>query len=648
MCDVDLDFVLVRGPENVCRRLHVAVPSDGTPLTIGRALHCDVVLDPWLVFASQVQCSMFCVPDEGEACATVLPTEKQRGRGGEGEDAEATSANDGGCEGREQGEEVTQTPNRRPLPHESSGSSGPSAATVGRCPPAQQRICITDLCSSNGTFVNGVRVGSADAVEVRDGDTCIFGGMRDVSVGCALPDDAFSGPELVVWRVDMAGGKGRQPTQYPYEATPALLPTSEVLLHEEREILSTVLRSLRAAPLQQPGPIHSGEGSGGDGTTPASPAVLQQLFAGQTPATEPRRPHEKHDEPAVEAATLEEESDDEQRRSGTVAARLSGQLDAHPAAVVAAAETRTPTPARTPTPTPAPAPPPQSDADFFLLLNTLESPSNAPSVTEPPQPVHFHAVRVGRHTFHVPVPALLGAHMVEVAEATKSEEEEERGVTRGRPAKKRKGGAAAAATKRAKAETSLSPPPPLPMAPERLPAPVYVLHFTAAHWKWVMDNPNGDGCTRASLPAGLAIPPFHVMLPVTSIQSILVCRERLGVSVELKDGCQVPLVQPGVLDGAPENRWLVWMLEDCQAAPSTPEGQSKRITDSKSKRGGPVTNTTVGSADLSPANTTSLYESFDEWIAHMAAFYSAYKVPAPLAIDSDTFDKLFAPEKLLA
>lgn len=695
MDDIPLDFVLVRGPESVTRRLHVKVPADGTPVTLGRALHCGAVLDPWLVFASQVQCSVFCVPDGDGGSAAITPTVQSPQKGSENvveepapaeptEKSAAVKSKPPRPDKQDSGE-ATPTPKRRPLQGVQSGGSsgGASAAAETPKPSRNPRLFLTDMCSSNGTFVNGVRVSSTDAVELADGDAVIFGGMRDVEVGAALPTDAFTGPELVVWRVVLVGGgsKINQPTEFPYEATPALLPTAEALLREEHEVLSTALRSLHRAPPQTPLVTTP---SSGDGATPASPAIPQQLFSAQTPPTELRRPPSDAEVPVTEMPAGAEASElaaagetaitdpesSEQRRSGTVAARFSGQPVSASAAdrtaptaptasvvvaeVAVGAEESDDVDASSREPRAEPEPP-SSDTDFFLLLNTLESPSNAPAVKEPPSPVHFHAVRVGRHTYHVPISSLLGASLAEVADAAlelgaeskgpggDEVQSTETGRKRGRAASKKQH---RTEVPQASAQDQL----------RRLPTPIHAIHFTDSHWKWVMDNPNS--AARASpLPTGLSSCVFHAMLPVPSIQSILVCRERLGVSVELKDGCYVPMIQPGVLDGAPENRWLVWMLEDCQLAPphrseeaaepQVPAGKRRAVGKRRKSVASSNAVAALNPADPSSAHTVSLHETFDEWIAHMTAFYSAFRVPAPIPVDPDTFDKLFAPEMIM-
>lgn len=65
-----IDFHLARGPAQLPRLFTLPLNeySSQTQLfTIGRAVRCNVILDPLLVFASNVQCSICCVPRQGHA-----------------------------------------------------------------------------------------------------------------------------------------------------------------------------------------------------------------------------------------------------------------------------------------------------------------------------------------------------------------------------------------------------------------------------------------------------------------------------------------------------------------------------------------------------------------------------------------------------
>lgn len=191
----------------------------------------------------------------------------------------------------------------------------------------------------------------------------------------------------------------------------------------------------------------------------------------------------------------------------------------------------------------------------------------------------------------------------------------------------------------------------------------HVLTITATHWKWVMTDPNvllamqhgahteaqsrvgstrasagrsptGGGCTDVGeeeeetvvdaaseqgvedvLLSAVSAPPasFLCMLPVTSLASVFACVERLGVSVELREGCHIPRVRREVTSGdGLRNRWVVWKLAAEQ----------------------PV----HGGGDESATQ-----DWFHRWLQQLNAFCASLSAPLVHMVSAEVFDQLYDP-----
>ncbi|CCW61129.1 unnamed protein product [Phytomonas sp. EM1] len=691
MKDLEVDFVLVRGPHKVNRRFHLIVPRDSTPVIIGRGLHCAAVLDPWLVFASQVQCSLFCV-------SPALPIEVYKD-----DDQEKTLGI----------------------------SSAVSFATLGPTLPLPC-LYILDMCSSNGTFVNNIRIGGIEPVLLNDGDSCIFGGMRDVGVGEALPLDAFDGPELCIWRVNILNGKDVA-IEHDYQPTPALFPTPDRLEWEEKAFLGTVLRTFHEKhaittknDLMTPGQVLACPSTSVAITPPT--AVSQRLFITPDTQLQPqsrqtdrfvfvkeddnemrenrsysckssveaalefdehmeRQPgsHDEKDkvlvqneaapasntpsrlskagaEPIVED-TCQDSSEGSLRRSRTVAARLTTEFNTCKDLNISSDESLT-----------------NSCNAGLPVTTTPRSLFSAPMICpDVPRPAiaYLRAVRLGHHTFHVQEESILTAttseridNMPTLDDSNKlknfnyscSTNDLERYDTQAgtrwakqssirlsddTPVKKIK-------KKRLDrsdfSEVAVSGwRPPLFSSPSP-----FTMEFTETHWKWCMDNPN-DFCEpgrNVEIRANDSSSVFRCILPVSSIGAIFACKERVGIAIKLKEGCQVPLVRPEILSGGPEYRWIVWTLQRF-VMPSNNRGtteatKGKNIEGHKSKKCKkgkclPTTNGVLSS--LVEFDKEGIKDvDFKTWLEQLEAFYSPYKVPQIHMVDMATFDNFFAPQ----
>lgn len=631
--DVLLDLVLVRGPRQVPRRLHLTLPADGTPASIGRSPHCTAVLAPYLVFASQVQASVFQVP---RAATAVV--------------AAGESTDD------------YTTPDK------------PSDSEKQQQQPAFD-LFITDMCSSNGTFLNSVRLSGTTPSLLHDGDEVILGGMRDVPAGAALPPDARTFPEIAVWRVDVvslhadknadsSSGSGSKLREFGFEATPMMVPTAVDMEAEEKALLATVQRSLRtvadsdAAPAAKHGKQEEGEvrtpSVGRGGRIREAEAELQtpvvkpqQLFALEaTPATTAKKNHPMtHTNPNNNVKTAasplprisglmnkgkeEQEKEEEElaRRSATVPAQLGLQRE----------------------------------RSLSLLTPPHERPQGAPQSKNgaPPGRVGFFSIRVGSFTFHVPESE---RQSLVVAAAIAGQKEEQAGAVVAAVGRKRgRAGKAKHSNnnnekKKEEKKTTVSP---------------FCLSFTPTHWKWAMGSPN----------ATHREPLFHGLLPPTSVQSWLVCAERLGMAVELREGCQLPLLDAAVMGGAPEDRWIVWLLEDpslCRL-PAELEAEAEAGKKPAARKAGrretkrrKLQNVEGDEEEKGQKNSTrddasdgdnnkddddddddkeekdrsvnvGPQEAFQELVSHLECYYGAMKFPAPAYVDGKTFDKVFAP-----
>ncbi|GET85882.1 hypothetical protein, conserved [Leishmania tarentolae] len=654
--EIEVDFVLVRGPFSLDRRMHVALPSNGRPVTVGRATHCALLLDPFLLFSSQVQCSLFAM--QAKSIATAPPTFTT---------AIATDS--------PMTADASFTPN-----HDCAGGTAPDcedipigAADMLRTPLHQPtlrdcehtkrttRVYITDMCSSNGTFVNGIRISGTDPTELNHGDVCIFGGMRDVEVGEALPPDAYDGPELVQWRVDLRLSVERPPETFEYTSTPLVLPARDVLEVEERALLDTAQRSL-AKPMQPS--MHTSasatpaasnvtaaveqcsvdlamEGSAARLWTASdvrgdalSRGVPQQLFTSPI----------SHEKDATREATVEEVEEaqppgSDRQRSVSLVSSQDAQVTFREAAENMIGGEHTPNSAHKP-------------------LAGL-APTHIPD--DPPAAVLYGAVRLGNISYDA-----RGEKREERDLEAGEDAELDNDVELSAPSSKRhRRDSPTLATLQKEKQKRIRREDAAVFAPTHL-------TFTPMHIKWTMPNPNemwsrlqqslsGEATALAaphdSGASGRATKPFYVVLPVTSLATVIVCPERLGIAVELKDGCQVPLVDAAVLSGSAESRWVVWVLSPwLEAAPATADdkssghGRSKVAKGNarKTKRKGkapsvavqPTPTATADVVENSPLTPTARFEA---WLMHFTLYYAAQSVPAPVAVDGAAFDVIFSP-----
>ncbi|KPA83598.1 hypothetical protein ABB37_01879 [Leptomonas pyrrhocoris] len=618
--DFMIDLVLVRGPASLDRRLHVRLPRNGTPITVGRATHCTTLLDPSLLFSSQVQCSLFAMPVKTASTPAVPPPVVSSNADATPDNAAGAAAVDLPSDVRTPAHQATHTPDRQD----------------GRRGDAALRVYITDMCSSNGTFVNGLRISGTDPTELQHGDVCVFGGMRDVEVGEALPADAYAGPELVLWRVDMGLQTEVTTHDFDFTATPLVLPATDVLAAEVRALMSTAQRSLRGPqgpsaetgfsatpaaqrPLRSTATAHAatddaagcvgdGDGKGGHEDSPYS--VPQRLFTS----------------PALRVVADGEEKAEEELAAVAAARRtIEGSGE-----VKDGADRRS----------------------VSLVAITQEADDDTPPPAHPPAALHYRAVRVGNVTF-------TAAATTDVVDAVR----EDRGAKLPRTEAD-----ADVATRACTSATTPTEPPPL-------------LTCTAVHLKWTMPNPNdllalqqgkrGSSNDAAAVNPDMVQPPqkkpFYGMLAVTSLSTVLACVARRGIAVELKDGCQLPLVDEAVLNGSAESRWVVWMLApDMKAAAGgvvdAAHGSAVALSGSghgtTDHHGGPATRKGVvrggRRATAEPTQATQTQEDaaaasqtpeerFEAWVQHFQQFYRERGLPPPHLVDAATFDLIFAP-----
>ncbi|RNF21892.1 uncharacterized protein Tco025E_03222 [Trypanosoma conorhini] len=214
------ELVLSKGPETLPRRIPLRVPTDSTPVMVGRAAENDIVLSAHLLFASQRHCQLIARP-----VAAALTGE------GEGED--------GGK--REKGKEKRAS-GRKKKPV--------AGCKRGRGAP-QWELCLVDVGSSNGTFVNGDRVEVNALTPLHHGDTLVLGGMRDVEPGAALPADAVAhAPEIVTWRVVL----NADAAPVDCVSTPSVVLHADFVEAEEKRIALELLQRMTSPPSASRGP----------------------------------------------------------------------------------------------------------------------------------------------------------------------------------------------------------------------------------------------------------------------------------------------------------------------------------------------------------------------------------------------------------
>ncbi|KAG5486680.1 hypothetical protein LSCM1_07933 [Leishmania martiniquensis] len=658
---VDVDFVLVRGPSSLDRRMRVALPSNGTPVTVGRSTHCSTLLDPSLLFSSQVQCSLFAMRVKSAAtvasasvtstAADTLPVS-----------AEVSSTPSHACGGGTaprfettpiDAADTLSTPRRQPTHRD------------GDCTDRTTRVYITDMCSSNGTFVNGIRISETEPTELKHGDVCIFGGMRDVEVGEALPADAYDGPELVQWRVDLRLSPEQPPETYEYTSTPLVLPARDVLEVEERALLDTAQRSLAKSIRPSVRALASAtpaaatvtavmQQRNGDSAIEDSAARLQTAFdlreVERSPCGVPQQlftspiSHEeqaKREAMADEAAVTSGRSSDG-RRSVSLVASQEAQV-----APVALTEETSGVEAT-------------ADIDHAPLADPIDMAVPA----GPPAAVLYDAVRLGNVTYNARKE--VGAELdLAVGEGGAIDVDDGPCAPSGRRRRRR----SPASTTPQKQRRLYREAPAVAVAPAHL-------IFTPTHIKWTMPNPNeiwshlqqspsGEAATAAAPHnAGASGKPtkwFYGMLPVTSMATLVVCPERLGIAVELRDGCQLPLVDAAVLSGSAESRWVVWVLSQRMASVVAPaEAQSSGRGCSRASKGKPnnacketektpslaVQSAAAAAADAAEESTLTPTARFEAWLRHFRVYYAAQNLPTPVVVDGAAFDIILSPTSL--
>ncbi|KEG09751.1 hypothetical protein DQ04_04711040 [Trypanosoma grayi] len=314
------ELVLTRGPVTLPRCIELRVPTDGTRITVGRAPDNDVVLDMNLLFASQRHCQLLVRPaatnDDGAAVENTA-TKKRRGNG------------------RKRAREEVQQQQQQ----------------------ARLELCVVDVGSSNGTFVNGVRVGEGVATPLRHGDAVVLGGMRDIPTNASMPAEAVAdAPEIVTWRValndDDDGGNhhGSSGEEFGFEAVPPVFPHVEFAEAEEKRLTLALLQTAsRSLQQEQPRAVSPASASHTSAAVVSPPPTVmkrwdeahqehhrqqqQQQQEGlplrgespQTPAAREvlrRNSSEDKDEKDDEAASAPHDMDSSTRRSGTIAAEV--------------------------------------------------------------------------------------------------------------------------------------------------------------------------------------------------------------------------------------------------------------------------------------------------------------------------------------
>jgi pSer/pThr/pTyr-binding forkhead associated (FHA) protein len=102
-------------------------------------------------------------------------------------------------------------------------------------------LYVTDLGSSNGTFVNEIKIASDAATQLQHGDRIIFGGSHGTKVGERLPAEHVLSPEVVEWAIDL---NPSNPTAFPYVEVPNDDVEDGDLFAEEK-LLATALIKMR-------------------------------------------------------------------------------------------------------------------------------------------------------------------------------------------------------------------------------------------------------------------------------------------------------------------------------------------------------------------------------------------------------------------
>ncbi|KAG5507417.1 hypothetical protein JIQ42_07713 [Leishmania sp. Namibia] len=651
---IEADFVLVRGPPSLDRRMRVTLPSNGTPVTMGRAAHCSTLLDPSLLFSSQVQCSLFAMRVKGAetaALASVASTATDTSPVTADASSTPSHARGGGTASHYENTPIDAADTLSTPLHQPTHRDSEHAGRI-------TRVYITDMCSSNGTFVNGIRISGTEPTELKHGDVCIFGGMRDVEVGEALPADAYDGPELVQWRVDLRLSPEQPPENFEYTSTPLVLPARDVLEVEERALLDTAQRSL-AKPMR-PSMCTPASATPAAGTVAASneqrygglavedsaarlPTALDLRGGESAPRGVPQQLFTSPISYEEQAKREAPERSASRRRSVS----LIASQEAHVTSVETAEEAS------------------GVENGVSITHTPLGDPVAIAVPAAPPTAVLYDAVRLGNVTYDARKDGDAELDLA-VSEGAEIHVDGEPSAPGGRRRRRR------------------SPASATPQKLKRVcrkdaaafVAPAHLM-FTPTHIKWTMPNPNeiwshlqqspsgeaaaagADAAPHNGGACGRSTKLFYGMLPVTSLATLVVCPERLGIAVELRDGCQLPLVDAAVLSGSAESRWVVWVLSQQLSAVPAPadEARSSSRSCSQVTKGNArksckdtaktpslaVQPTATATADVMEESPLTPAARFEAWLMHFKLYYAVQNVPTPVVVDGAAFDVIFSP-----
>ena len=128
---------------------------------------------------------------------------------------------------------------------------------------------VTDAGSSNGTFVNEVKISSLQATKLEHGDRIILGGSHGASEGEKLPPEHILSPDVIEWAVDLDPDN---PSEFSFTATTEMGVSAESddeFLAEEKLLATELLKRLKQATERKAaeGPPSTGrkrEGSNGE------------------------------------------------------------------------------------------------------------------------------------------------------------------------------------------------------------------------------------------------------------------------------------------------------------------------------------------------------------------------------------------------
>eukprot|EP00796_Vickermania_ingenoplastis_P001139 gene1139-669_t len=610
----NLHLVLLRGPPQCQRRLPLYIPP-GDRLVIGRRVDCDVVLDPWLLYAS------------GRHAAVECRAARTR--------------------------------------------AGPGAA-----PGETFEFWLSDLGSSNGTFLNKRRVtAAAGPRQVCHGDTVIFGGMQDVDG--ELDSEALRRPELVVWRAETPAAAAAE--RRLFAALDAEKEADDGLHDDNGEDMLYEATSLSMLPPEEDLDLYARY---------VLEAALRRTTSNHQPAQEKvPTPEPPGDPPHAGATPAEANRRDVQER------RVSPPPESTPAAPAAAADSaehsaNRPTLLLSTAPTEAPE-------DPFLRPDAESGPGVAPPSATPtpvPTPAAGHDVAGGTTAalrsvsapercldmeFSVsPAPELAdsgaGLHedYTDDDEPVSGGEGDGDGAVFGPitslpalfpPCSGAEGEKLCTARRRRlqvhAGATSLATAVP----------PLRFIHVRLGAWQWAVPSRSQQPNTEAESAGGrakvgrkrsrtaevaapataeLSLGPIHwvwhmpagdaprsstslvrCVLPVASIITVLVCPAVCGLAVEL--GPEVKLlpcpVPPAVLAGPKTNRWIVWAMRD-DAAMAVAAPPSRRT------RGDPVG---------TPRQDTALL--FGSWVSCLFHHLGPAGLPEPHCVDPSTFHLILSP-----